>query len=281
MKKRSLFAAVAMLIVSAIVLTSATYAWFAASASVSMSPISATIKNDQGGILLSTDKLLATEGGAIWKTTLETGDFDNLEDELVPISCTPNANNESGNLVKQNGTLTGQAFSSTGSATDGFIHYKVYAKAQVGGKLDVVNWLSASNLPFIYAYVTAWKTVSNTPTLQGSPLFVSEAQDSYTPISVNTTSTDSNGNGIIDSADSAHGAIEGSSVYTSTANDNAATKALANYEMAAGDIVSIDVVVWAEGQDANCTGTVQVTNVQSKLVFSYAATDVTTVASGD
>lgn len=70
MKKRSLFAAVAMLIVSAIVLTSATYAWFATGGSTSINTITGKVAEASAGIRLRT---IPTTGAAAtgWVNSLD------------------------------------------------------------------------------------------------------------------------------------------------------------------------------------------------------------------
>lgn len=283
MKKRSLFAAVAMLIVSAIVLTSATYAWFAASAQATMDSISATIKNDQGGILLSTDKLLyPTEPGQepVWKTELHADDFTGLPEKLTPVSCTPNTP-KNGELRIKGGSLTGQAFTcpSEDPASSSYISYKVYVKAQVGGTLNVTKYLDFGGLNFIYAYVSVWDDAT-TPAVVGTPVLLSNNSDNYTPIKSAGSATDNNGNGIIETGETGAGTVLDNNDVDST-KWLATTKVVNGVHMDAGDILAIQVYVWAEGQDAQCTGTVQVTEVKSGLTFSYAAEQVTTVASGD
>lgn len=69
MKKRSLFAAVAMLIVSALVLTSATYAWFNVGGD-------ATIKTTRGSVMQAgTGIRLKTDSGMDWNSVLLPQDF--------------------------------------------------------------------------------------------------------------------------------------------------------------------------------------------------------------
>ncbi len=65
MKKRSLFAAVAMLIVSAIVMTSATYAWFAVGGNATISAMTGNVAKSKSGVMLQT---LASN--AEWKNQL-------------------------------------------------------------------------------------------------------------------------------------------------------------------------------------------------------------------
>ena len=69
MKKRSLLAAVAMLIVSALVLTSATYAWFNVGGD-------ATIKATRGSVMQAgTGIRLKTDSGMDWNSTLLPQNF--------------------------------------------------------------------------------------------------------------------------------------------------------------------------------------------------------------
>ncbi len=67
MRKSALLSSVAMLIVSAIVLTSATYAWFSASTKAEVTGIDATVQTSTG-ILISTD-------GNAWKTKIDFGAY--------------------------------------------------------------------------------------------------------------------------------------------------------------------------------------------------------------
>ena len=69
MKKRSLVAAIAMLMVSAIVLTSSTYAWFATSSAAAVDKFSATVTNNSGSLTVQ-----AVNGNTLGtkKTTIVT-----------------------------------------------------------------------------------------------------------------------------------------------------------------------------------------------------------------
>lgn len=71
MKKRSLFAAVAMLIVSAMVLTSATYAWFNVGGDAKIIEQKGTVMTAGSGVRLKTDS------GMDWNATLLPQDFWN------------------------------------------------------------------------------------------------------------------------------------------------------------------------------------------------------------
>lgn len=78
MKKRSLFAAVAMLIVSALVLTSATYAWFQSGGNAYITAYDSTTVNAGTGVQLKT-----TVNNADWQNTLVYSDFTGSTDHLV------------------------------------------------------------------------------------------------------------------------------------------------------------------------------------------------------
>lgn len=70
MKKRSLFAAIAMLIVSAVVLTSTTYAWFVSNTSASVSMTQANVASAGTGI-----QVRSHANGKQWTDTLEQADL--------------------------------------------------------------------------------------------------------------------------------------------------------------------------------------------------------------
>lgn len=69
MRKSALLSSIAMLIVSAIVLTSATYAWFSSSKVVSVKELSAEVK-------VSTGLLISVDHGGNWGTQVDFDDAD-------------------------------------------------------------------------------------------------------------------------------------------------------------------------------------------------------------
>lgn len=83
MRKSALLSSVAMLIVSAIVLTSATYAWFSASNRVEVKEISATVESSSG-LLISIDQ------GASWKTSVDVTSYK--ANSFSPVSSASGAN---------------------------------------------------------------------------------------------------------------------------------------------------------------------------------------------
>jgi len=265
MKKRSLFAAVAMLIVSAIVLTSATYAWFASSAKATMETISATIQNSNGGIYLSTDN-------EHWKSELTTSDFSGLPSQLTPVSGL--VNKTTGEISFVGGNLAGQAFTSSAASSSAYIHYQVYVLAQVAGTLSVPTSISFGNQNFGRAFLVAHKGDDKI----GTVLFLGGAADTYRPVIVeDQTATDSNADGIIDTTEKA--AILGDP--TPAAATPAGQEVLTNYSMSANDVIVIDVWQWAEGQHAKCTGNVDLSTFSSKLIFNFSGDPAdTTVAGG-
>ena len=100
MKKRSLFAAVAMLIVSAIVLTSATYAWFATGGPASISTISGKVATVSSGVLLGVNA-----NDRKWGDTL---DYKKLADSSLNNAFATNwAIDDNGTAVLANPSDTG------------------------------------------------------------------------------------------------------------------------------------------------------------------------------
>lgn len=87
MKKRSLFAAVAMLIVSAVVLTSATYAWFAQASNATVGTFSGNVAAAGTGVQVQSHVT-----GAKWTDKLVKDDLASAEDlyasEYTPCSTT-------------------------------------------------------------------------------------------------------------------------------------------------------------------------------------------------
>lgn len=85
MKKRSLVAAIAMLVVSAIVLTSATYAWFATSNRADVSAISASVANGSSNLSLKAtgDYAKVDPSTILGKTVLSIDDYFHGSDSIT------------------------------------------------------------------------------------------------------------------------------------------------------------------------------------------------------
>ncbi len=73
MKKSALLSSIAMLVVSAIVLTSATYAWFSSSKVVTVEALNAEVK-------VSTGLLISVDHGDDWGTKVDFADADPVKD---------------------------------------------------------------------------------------------------------------------------------------------------------------------------------------------------------
>lgn len=127
MRKSALLSSVAMLIVSAIVLTSATYAWFSASNRVNVEEISATVESSSG-LLISIDQ------GASWKTTVNVS--DKKANSFSPVSTASGANGSFVTGAYKDGTLN--LLAATAGADGQFMQYEIWVKGP-GGKTVTVT----------------------------------------------------------------------------------------------------------------------------------------------
>ncbi|MBQ3005326.1 MAG: hypothetical protein IJM97_02915 [Clostridia bacterium] len=227
MKKRSLVSAIAMLVVSAIVLTSATFAWFATGDTATVNQISASVSNAEGSILISAD-------GNEWKTVLTTADLtavttNTLASTLSPVSVTPGTQGI-GSIVS--GAIEEGVFTAT-EAAGKYVQFSVLVKSDVNCTVDVAPVFTHTQ-----AYVFAGLTVNGTFTVAGT--------GSYLPYTgaAGDTANDTNGNAILDGDETtALGAqVDGvSSLNTSI-------------DLVAGEATQLTFYMWAEGQHADCKG---------------------------
>ena len=249
MKKRSLISAVAMLIVSAIVLTSATYAWFASGSNAYVETISATITNSDGSILLSAD------GGTQWLSTIGQGNFTastgSFSSAYAPVSVTVAAN-----PAVVGGQLDGSNFQAV-AATAG----NEYTKFSYKLKTTVDATVScAPSFATAVDYGYALVIINGTTYLYGK-----DTARTYNPISnaadlTTVKGVDSNNNYIMDSGDSLCPAI---GAATQPTNPGTIT-----IDTTANNPVDIDVYIWAEGQDASCHGTVNAQEISIGFSFT-------------
>jgi hypothetical protein len=250
MKKRSLFAAVAMLIVSAIVLTSSTYAWFSSGNRAVVSAITGSVSNNAGDIRLSGD------GGTTWYDNLDSDakySATNLKKASTYHAVDADLSGSAPTFVK--GTLASGVWTKdteTG-AVEGtdytFYTFKVKATAAASVTCSP-NWTCQANFGYAVVYIDGVQ----------SGIFGSTANDNYgsLPSSV-TSANDTNRNDIIDSDDTS------APTLTTVTATNPASIPLT---FTSGQVMEFRVYIWAEGQDAQCTGTVNPASIGMGFTFT-------------
>lgn len=266
MKKRSLVAALAMLMVSAIVLTSSTYAWFATGTTAKVSTINAEINNDSGSIKLSAD------GGSTYVTSLSYSDFSKASDitatTYAPVSFDPKATTEkfiTGTIAQNDtndATLGGKMIFSPETANGGYTKLNIKLSADVACKVEIDLNID-STYQFFYGAVKADDKTA---------IFSSDASSStrsYYPVIEATAGIDgpnNDPNGIMDSADQ----LTSGAAYNALGNQVVADNAALVVEFTQPGVKDVVVYVWAEGNDAACTGSITA-DVSSNLVFTKQA----------
>lgn len=305
MKKRSLFAAVAMLIVSAVVLTSATYAWFASGSKADIETIGAQITNSDGTLLIAT---IPSGNDANWGVTLPytawldtngdpiTGAVGaNLNDngqvytDLAPLSADFSAAGaislKKGSLQQitdpNNANYKKYNFVTGGAAnsTDKYIDLPFYVKATVPCTITLTPTF-ASDINFIYGAVTAAPAASNYTTAEDQAAAASNVAyqvlgkstaTGYVPVVADTASItvfDADADCIVDAAEDT-----GANTVLKQGASNTIAPTANNvqfyYTQAMADAetaVECHLYIWAEGQDASCFG--KITGADATLSVS-------------
>ncbi len=246
MKKRSLVAALAMLVVSAIVLTSSTYAWFATSSAATVGEISATVSNNDGSLTV-----YATGDNAlnqVKKTSITAADYDGLAKNFIPVTAYIGADGFVANTVAYDAAqFTG--FDGADPNTE-YLTYQFgveyIAGADAGATVQITPNFSRES-QFCYGIVALTVGTETTYYLYGS--------DSYVPLKSLSGTVVDNGNGIVDSADQGYSEADTTEIGATSAT-NATAINLMDVEANTTGIATVTVYVWAEGQDAQCTGNV-------------------------
>jgi hypothetical protein len=247
MKKRSLFAAVAMLIVSAIVLTSSTYAWFSAAGSAATveKVICSVNGRDQGNVQV------ANAQKSSWVTTLTASSAGTGNTNMSPVSYDP-LNGNGARTISYNG----EKFSAGTAAESGsMVEYTWYVRAisgYDGKKIYITTSFDAGSEGVMYGAVKVgddgnWNVFG--------------AAAGYTYLGTVTAANDDGSTAtVVDSTDT--GITSGQAlgqVYDSTnINSSSVTYSIPAATVAANTTngIPVYVKVWAEGQSANCHGTV-------------------------
>lgn len=256
MKKRSLVAAIAMLIVSAIVLTSSTYAWFATNSSASVDTMSANVANNDGSLQIRAAEGAA--GTARWKTSLTSADYTGIPNNLNPVSMAMVSGAPSFYIAAYDGTKFTATGSGNASVNSDYIKYGFDVQYVNGGATTPTititpSWSDTSD--FCYAIV---KVAANSTTTY----YLFDASGSYTPITAvngdiidnKTADTpidvidDGDTNGDINAS---KGGFTGATKWSTAGISAIEVTAAANTTTA----IDVDVYIWAEGQDEDCSGT--------------------------
>ncbi len=254
MKKRSLVAALAMLVVSAIVLTSSTYAWFATGTTAKVSGISATVSNSSGNITISAN-------GTDYSTTLDyaafqgqTGNFTPAN--FAPVSFNPKAltfvagsiaqGEDEGNTATF-GKLVFNPALATGDS-DKYIQMKVYVKASVDCSVTVSADMAGSVYQFIYAAIYDDAEGTNDYKVYNT------AQRTYTPVTAATKGIDVNTDNIMTDADFLEDGVSPYNALGDAVNSTSSDTVTLN--LTANQPQTITVYVWAEGNDSLCVGNI-------------------------
>ncbi|MBQ6930695.1 MAG: hypothetical protein IJN38_01055 [Clostridia bacterium] len=252
MKKRSLVAALAMLMVSAIVLTSSTYAWFATGTTAKVSNISATVANTAGNIQISAN-------GTDYSTSLDYSDFDGVAGNFrpgnfSPVSFNPSAKSFIAGSIKQDdvegsATLGKFVFTPT-SVSDGSSYYimlNVYLKSDINCNVSITPNMTGSTYDFIYSALFD---------AEGNyKVYNKTSSRGYTPVVGAVAGVDTNGNAIMDANDT----LADGTTTAYTTNLGAAVSATADalvVSLTANQPKTVTLYVWAEGNDIACSGAV-------------------------
>lgn len=275
MKKRSLVAALAMLVVSAIVLTSSTYAWFAASDKASVQAVTAQVANANGAITLKAN--LNASAGALEKVALTAADFDKAADNLTPVSIHAD---DAGNVTVVKASLTGSTFKNAGTPVDtgaevaDFLHYSFDVKYTNGSTEAATiemtpTWTAGTT--YTYALVII---KSSAGAVEDVLYFENGGYSAITAMPADVTDTD--GDSIVNQteADAAGATLQPMTLTPASSGtpiDFMTVEGTPEGATAQPVVKNVEVYVWAEGNDPQCVTGVPVGTAFVNFDFNVAA----------
>lgn len=258
-KKRALLSSVAMLVVSAVVLSSATFAWFVAGDTATVTGISANVKSG------SSVQVSATGNADTFTSTLtatELASLNNTESHFPPdlfaVSTGPNVSDSS----FFTGTLSGDwSFTSSSLTPAGLystaVRFKVWVKSATKGTVTLAS--SSVSGGINGAVYVAIREGTGTPVIYAAD----STTQGYSGITSQVIGTDNSTpkNYVMDFADISTGTI--ALVTPTTGGISAHELEFAND----GDVKELTIWMWLEGQDQNCAGTISA-NAELALQFN-------------
>ena len=251
MKKRSLVAALAMLMVSAIVLTSSTYAWFATGTKATVSSVSAQVGNSDGNILVSANN-------KDFNTSISYDDFEagaNFKPQnFAPVSFNPANRSFIAGTIEQDETDTSTTygeylFDASDATTDSgrFIKLVVYVKSSVNAIVEADVDMSSSGYGFIYSAL-----YQGTDNADNYAIYNATKGRVFTPVISAIDGIDSDKDAIMETTDKTTAGAD----YTGLGSPVEATNDKLTLTLTAEQSVPVVLYVWAEGNDADCVGSV-------------------------
>lgn len=262
MKKRSLVAALAMLVVSAIVLTSATYAWFATSAAADVQSITATVSNNNGSVSVAATGTNAKSTSAdVYKVRITSADYENLCTNLNPVSMSWNSGPQFNKVSYDTTTFSSFA---AGSQNGDYLTYQFKVKG--ANAADAQATKSVTLTPTFTtntgAFCNGLISVNDGTTTTYYSYIAGGSYESLIALT-NTTITDTNGNGIVDNGDAGLAAATDLATIPTAQNNGptvgtsgSAITILSGIAAGSSAEATVTVWVWAEGQDSGCVGNV-------------------------
>lgn len=260
MKKRSLMSAVAMLVVSAIVLSSATYAWFSLGTTARVSQLNFSVES-ANGISVSAD---GTHYYSVLTNQIikDDGGHDYITAPLIlsPVDYNPVA--ASGSFRLSSGIVDDVlSMSATPAVADtDYVEFEVYVKSTTAGTVSFAgSAIGGSAGDVIYVSIEDD---------DGEYVFPGSGTSTYAPLKTSTTSAD-----LIDGIAQDLADID-SMVVIGDGTEAFNTIGEYSLDLTAGVAKMITVRLWVEGQDPQCAGAYAggTANIAMNLAFTETAT---------
>lgn len=244
-KKRALLSAIAMLVVSAVVLSSATFAWFVAGDQANISSISANVATSSS-IQISADK-------DNWTATLAQADMEAVPVGIVPDNSFPTMLT----AISTPATAAMPFFTGELLNTKAFTSTSASAAVIASSLVKFTFWIRSgenANAAFTNSTLTGTAINATYVAMQigdsgvdnaatKAPVVFVGTSNSYVPINGATTGTDTNGNAILESGE-----------FTALGTTVTGTLFAGASQIALTAMTERQVIVymWLEGNDANC-----------------------------
>lgn len=249
MKKRSLLSAVAMLVVSAIVLTSATYAWFSMSNTAKVENLEVKVAA-QSGLELSLNNM-------DWFSTITEEHFESVKGlDLSALNFAPvDALLGESSLDFRKGSLADDVITmGVATANADYLDFELNLRVGKPGTVEFTQGASVSSITGLNTATIAYASITDT---KGTKIYAADSNGAYNAIKSGVTSTQAV-NGIAQTA--AH-------VTPTTIQ----SELIDSHELVFTDAgtQSITVRLWIEGQDADCQGSYSGGTVGINLLLNF------------
>ena len=267
MKRKALLTSTALLLVALICLATASYAWFTSGSANTVAEFKVKVSDGDGSIELAAANIGSSYANTGWKSGLTIDDFtggigllpgtSDGNYVLTPVSTDGVIAADMFNAAPYDDVAYWNSEAGTFASGNGYIVLSFYARTAEAGSAPLNITLTDNTAPFNNAVKIGYSVTGATTPANLTICNIDTAGDSYKPV-INA------GSKIMKDGTGAFVLKEGAALG-STLNNGTFSSPTVTFDGENAQLIT--VAIWLEGQDAQCSGTIDVSDINVNIEF--------------